>query len=122
MVPWPADCADCAEDMRQVYGCGFDGYAGEASVKYANGADELPESRTCPRHCWLQPAVQLVYNDLEDYRRGALGSVMDMPAPMVELLRIADAEQKSWECEQQAQLLDSGITTGTDGGKKRHFK
>lgn len=78
-------------------------------MAYAHGADDPPWNKTCPRWCWLQPGVQAVYDELEDYRRGALGNVLALPAPRLALLRIADAEQNVWAAEQQAQMFGAGV-------------
>jgi len=62
--------------------------------------------RTCPQYYRRQPWVQDVMQDLEDYRRGALGNVLLLPAPWLELLRAADREQSAWKAAQERDLLE----------------
>ena len=111
MISYPQDCDDCDDDGKKFWGCGFAGLQGQADAPYSQGADQDPWSRTCPRWCWLQPEVQSIYDELEDYRRGSLGCVFDLAEPRLQLLRIADSAQNSWQAEQQAQLFESGVTT-----------
>jgi len=117
VILWPHDCEDCSPDDHETFGCGFNGLLGKSRVKYSRGAAEPPYNRSCPRWCWLQPAVQSVYDDLEDYRRGALGNVLDLAAPRIALLRVADSEHRAWEAEQQAQMYEAGVKAR---GKARH--
>ncbi len=50
--------------------------------------------------------------DLKDYERGALGNVMDLPAPYLEALRAAEAEMSVWKAEQDNQQLEASGGTG----------
>lgn len=90
-----------------MWGCGFHGYEGKSEVEYGDGWDE-PFNRTCPQYYRRLPWVQQILMDLEDYRRGALGNVMLLEAPYLELLRVADVEQSKWQQAQERQLLESG--------------
>ena len=59
-----------------------------------------PWNKTCPRFYALKPAVLSVLEDVEDYKRGALGNVnTDLAAPEVDLLRTAEREHAAWESE-----------------------
>jgi hypothetical protein len=100
-------CEKCGEEEWRLFGCGFHGFAGQATVRrqdgtfgYEHGARIEPWSRTCPRYCWSLPWVQAIRSDLRDYKRGALGCVLDLEVPHLEALRIAEAEEERWESEQ----------------------
>jgi len=54
----------------------------------------------------------MVLDDLEDYRRGALGNVWDLPAPHLQALRIADAEMAQWSSYYQARITEQGVSDG----------
>ena len=51
----------------------------------------------------------MVLADLEDYRRGALGSVWDLPAPHLQALRVADSEMAQWASYYEARIMEQGI-------------
>ena len=57
------------------------------------GESDAEEFRTCPQYFFRMPIVQFVYSELVDYKRGALGNVRHLPAPLLDCLRIAEAEQ-----------------------------
>lgn len=103
--PAPMDCADCTEDDRRWFGCGLDGraYESDPDCVYVDGDDY----RTCPRTYLQHPAVAMIYADVEDYRRGALGCVLDLEAPYVDYLRAAAGAIDHWQAKQQAQLSEA---------------
>lgn len=39
---------------------------------------------------------------LRDYKRGAMGPVQQIEAPLLDLLRVAEAEHEEWESAQYA--------------------
>jgi hypothetical protein len=58
--------------------------------------------KTCPRYYLESSAdVARVMYELEDYRRGALGPVGRLPAPLVDALRFADSAQRRWADESE---------------------
>ena len=65
-----------------------------------------PNLRTCPRYFLSKPYVQLIYADVEDYKRGAFGNVLDLEAPYLEYLRTAATAMDMWQAKQQANLYD----------------
>lgn len=65
-----------------------------------------PYSRTCPQYFRRLPWVRELLSDLEDYRRGAMGNVLLLPAPWLQLLRVADVEQANWQATQKRQLME----------------
>lgn len=89
------------------FGCGFQGMQGQAQAHYERGATAPPYNRTCPRWCWLQPAVQEVFTELRDYERGALGNVHDLEPQFLDLLRVAEIEREAWKAEQDRQMDES---------------
>jgi len=44
----------------------------------------------------MQPEVQELLSWLPDYKRGALGPVQELEAPLLQYLRIAEAAEDSW--------------------------
>ncbi len=104
-------CDECLngghDDNWEVFGCGWKPeYTGTGQAR-SRGADEAPYNRTCENFYWEQQPVQIVLSDLEDYRRGALGHVWNLPAPHLDLLRIADAEESQWSSYYQARIMES---------------
>ena len=82
-----------------MLGCGFDGYAGR-------GTDQrFPGVATCPEYLVRTAYVGSVYEFLGAYRLGALGSVLDLPASLVDALAVLDAELKAHEAEINKQLM-----------------
>lgn len=108
-VPFPFACADCPTEQRTDYGCGYDEAAiGKARVQYKGALGEL---RTCPQ--WLYHEIPIAYwtlTNLEDYRRGALGNVLDLDADLLDYLRVADSEMGAWRDAMEAQIADGNST------------
>lgn len=50
------------------------------------------------------PGMQQLHSDLRDYKRAAFGSVLEMEAIHLDLLRVLEAETEHWEAENQKQL------------------
>lgn len=98
----PKDCADCTSDDWEWFGCGLHGYEDKShqDCVYVDGE----EYRTCPRTYLGHPAVNAIYADVEDYKRGALGNVLDLEAPHLEYLRAASGAMDKWHAKQQEQL------------------
>ena len=95
LIAFPAECSKCPRATNaERFGCGWDErYRDKALLQHA-WDDSL---RTCPRwHLEAIPDVTRVLHDLEDYRRGSLGPVGSLPAPLVDYLRIADGVQRQW--------------------------
>jgi len=82
---------------------GGESHEGRARVKYIEGSKEAPYSRTCARWYLLSPEVQEVTVWLHDYKRAALGPVQELEAPLLELLRHAEAEESRWMDKQTTQ-------------------
>lgn len=113
---YPPGCEECEEGRRAASGCGCSwgvpwtetaggpSHEGKHFRDYgegdAGGATERPWSRTCPEWFYRSPFVQSVLAELPDYEAGRLGNVQDLPAPLVEYLRIASAEQSAWKTYQ----------------------
>jgi hypothetical protein len=51
--------------------------------------------RTCPHYYVRSAFVGSVLEQLEDYKRGALGDVRDLPAAQLDYLKIAEAESNA---------------------------
>lgn len=103
-------CDECLsgnfQDNWELFGCGWkEEYAG-TGLHRTKGADCEPYNKTCENFYWEQMPVQMVLADLEDYRRGALGSVWDLPAPHLTLLRIADSEESQWSSYYHARMME----------------
>jgi len=90
------DCETCKEiQAQETNGCGV---PGEREYKYT-GATE-PHNRICPRWYMQQPFVLSVYDDLRDYKRGALGNVReDIGSATLNYLRALENEKELWEQE-----------------------
>ena len=96
----PFECTTCPEYEHEFWGCGFDAqYKGRAQFDRAEPMD----FDTCPQWFTHQPFVAHTWELLEDYRRGALGNVLDMPAPMATYLRTLDVELSRWDAEMTRQ-------------------
>lgn len=103
VAPVPYACETCPLHERALWGCGWDDETrGKAEVLYTRGA---PETKTCPQWYARQPAVADVTSHLEDYERGALGNVLELPAAFLDYLRAASSERAAWQAEQQAAQL-----------------
>lgn len=63
-------------------------------------------TRTCPEYLARQPVIASVWNDLQDYKRGALGPVQDIQAPHLTLLRVLEAETAAVESHITEALYD----------------
>jgi hypothetical protein len=101
------ECQDCTDpDDWAAWGCGWHDLAGKGQHEFSLSGGEEPYTRTCPQFYRRLPWVQEVLQDLEDYRRGALGNVLLLPAPWLALLRAADVEASAWKNEQEMQLLE----------------
>jgi len=61
-------------------------------------------SKTCPQYFARSPFVLSVRDQLEDYRRGALGDVRDLPAHLLAYLRVLDSADTRWQRQQEATL------------------
>ncbi len=90
----PFECTTCPEWEHEYWGCGFD-----ACFK---GKGKFPREApmdfdTCPQWFTSQPFVVHIWELLEDYRRGALGDVLDLPASMFAYLRVLDTELARWD-------------------------
>jgi len=93
-------------DVWELFGCGHrPEYAGQSKVERTRGATEPPYNRTCENYYWELDAVHAVLADLEDYRRGALGNVLDLPFPHLAALRVADHEMAEWSAHYEAQIM-----------------
>jgi hypothetical protein len=77
-------------------------HEGKARTPYTDGASESPWNRTCPRWYLLSPEVGEVLAWLRDYKRGAMGPVQQIEAPLLDCLRVAEAEHEAWEAAQMA--------------------
>ena len=103
MVPFPSDCECCTKEDHGIYGCGFVGLEGKATIAYKFGAKSPPWNKTCPRYCMADPHVQQIMESVEDYKRGALGNIRQLPSGYVDLLRAAVSELALWEFENERQ-------------------
>ena len=61
--------------------------------------------RTCPQYYALSAFFASVRCHLEDYRRGALGNILDLPASMLSYLRTLDTSEQSWQRDQEKAML-----------------
>jgi hypothetical protein len=104
----------CGDDDKAIWGCGFDWrHKGKAACTYKTleryarainrPVDSLIEEgdllveafRTCPHYYARSIFVGSVLEHLDDYRRGALGDVRDLPAAQLDYLRIAETESNT---------------------------
>lgn len=101
MVAFPAECSKCNRAINAPrFGCGWDEqHAGRGKVRH----EWAPDLKTCPRY-YLESDrdIERVLYDLEDYRRGSLGPIGQLPATLVDYLRLADATQRRWAEEGEA--------------------
>lgn len=102
------DCTECTDPQDwDEYGCGWRGLEGKGRYEFTLvGGPEEPFRHSCPQYYRRLPWVQDLLGDLEDYRRGAMGNVMLLPAPWLQLLRAADAESTAWQNQQEQQLAE----------------
>lgn len=102
-MAFPADCERCDESEHALNGCGYnDATAGKARAAYEGALGEL---RICPQWLYREvPLISWVLEALEDYRRGALGNVLDLDADLLDYLRIADAESTAWRNAMERQV------------------
>lgn len=77
-------------------------FEGQSRTRYTDGATDAPWNRTCPRWHLLSPEVGQVLAWLRDYKRGAMGPVQQLEAPLLDYLRVAEAEHEAWESAQMA--------------------
>ena len=84
-VPLPCEKCPNDEQVRKALGCGFDGYAGEGTRRHPDTGEPMP---TCAWYLAQQPAVVEVRKYLQDYKRGTLGEVWDLPNALYECLQI----------------------------------
>jgi hypothetical protein len=119
--PWgPGPCSDCQQrdsvDNYQTWGCGWrEKYASNASVQFVRGAADAAlrdkdtpcpaEGRTCPWFYRVQPFVQSIFSLVGDWDEGRLGAIWDLPAHLVDYLRVASAEFKTWQAENERQIM-----------------
>lgn len=68
-------------------------------------------TRSCPEYFARAPFIAEVWNDLADYKRGALGPVGSISAPHLTLLRILDAETNSLEAHVNEALFSDKAST-----------
>lgn len=106
------------DETLKMFGCPWKGHAGQKQEEWNHGADEEPYSKSCPRYYWEQEPIQMVLADLADYRRGALGNVWDLPAPHLDLLRVADAEEAQWDAYNQARMMEKARADGKGDGAR----
>ena len=98
-------CEECPEFLRVHLGCPFEGHAGKGTGVPVNAPKGAPADpwRTCPEGLIRTAAVGGIWADLEDYKRGAMGDVLDIQAPRLALLRTMESEmakQDAWIDEQ----------------------
>lgn len=86
----------CSHDKRKLLGCGFVDFEGKGALR-EHGSQHAPYNRTCPQYYARIPAVMSCYDYIDDYRRGALGNVLDLPNPLWQALGILDVELKQQE-------------------------
>lgn len=95
IVAFPSECSKCNREINaERFGCGWDDrYKGKGKLSHTWD----PDWKTCPRYSLeSNPDVTMLLHDMEDYRRGALGPVGALPAPLVDYLRFADSVQNKW--------------------------
>lgn len=75
-----------------MLGCGYEGHAGKAKRPCPDDEHDIID--TCPHYLARTTAVRGADALLDDYRRGSLGNVMDLPSPLYSALRTLHVE---WE-------------------------
>jgi hypothetical protein len=89
----PRECTGCPVEIKRRWGCGYDErYRGKAKVRMA-----WSKLKTCPQFYARDPDVAYVMENLEDYRRGALGPIGRLSAPLVDYLRFVDNAKHKWD-------------------------
>jgi len=89
--------------LRATLGCGFDERCRDkATCTYERGGG----LRTCPEFFARQPWVLSVYEWLPGYRQSGLAELMDLPAALVDSLRVLDAEVKAFEAYISGKLVE----------------
>lgn len=104
----PCKCRnDCVESDRRYYGCGYrDEYIGKASAFTADHIEDLSIG-TCPQWWFAENQfVQTILTLVDDYDRGSLGNVLDLPSDIYDYLRIASNELRRWKSAAEKQLED----------------
>lgn len=96
----PGSCDGCIAD-KLWHGCGWDEDTRGRGAIRLEGGDIL---ETCPQYHLRQPFVASVYELLEDYKRGALGNVLDLEASAIDALKVLSAAMTDWEVAQQEAL------------------
>lgn len=87
-----------------MFGCPYEGFSGKgAKMAHEKPADNRSITRTCPEAFTRHPVIAQVWNLLADYRRGALGPVQRLQAPLLTLLRVLDAA----EAEKESVILEA---------------
>ena len=101
-------CRKCnSDDHKALYGCPYTGHAGKGAQPVSDrGINDKSITRTCPEWFATRPAIGQLYDDIEDYRRGALGNVHKMPRPHLTLLRVLDAELSAEKAEIEEAIYD----------------
>lgn len=94
--------------IQKRYGCGFrSDTRGRATVSFTWVKQLMPDApasvaKTCPRYFLeADPDVQFIFQNLEDYERGTLGPVGQLPALHVHAYRAALTGRRYWESVQQ---------------------
>ena len=90
-------------------GGGGAGWPGQG-VPHKRGAPERrhkvePWERTCPVYFLRSPFVQSILSLLPDFEANRLGPIWDLPASLVEYLRLAHDERESWKNFWEAEFM-----------------
>lgn len=91
----------CSWGVPWTDGAGGESHEGKSRVQYTPDAGP-PFSQTCSRWYWMSPEVQSVIDWLPDYKRGALGPVQHLEAPLLSYLRAAEAAEGAWQASLSA--------------------
>lgn len=105
VVSFPRECNGCSTEEKELYGCGFEKeYKGKAKVQFNFTNGEEPYTKTCPQYFVRLDDVQNILSYLQDYKKGAIGNIFELPTTFLEYLKIAEYERQEWERENEKAL------------------
>jgi len=64
------------------------------------------ELKTCPQYYANTRYYQSIRDDLEDYRRGAIGNVDDLAINRLAALRVLDRAEQHWQSDQEQNIRE----------------
>lgn len=93
----PCECKkDCDDNKKRIYGCGYEeNYRGKSTLLRSDGS-KTEEDLTCPQFFGANEFIISVEQYLEDYKRGNLGPIWNLPNLLYESLLVLESETAKW--------------------------